>query len=194
MEHLIFNPSQKNSACKSEDILWLKQINIKMKKLFLSFIIVTLTNLAISQELSKFNLYVPGENAKAEIANAVKDAKVSGKNVLIEIGGNWCIWCARFNDFVHTDKSLDSLVSSNYVVYHLNYSKENKNTELLTKYKFPQRFGFPVFLILNDEGDLIHTQSSWFLEDGKKSYDKEKVTAFFSDWSKKALDPSQYND
>ncbi len=146
-----------------------------------------------SQDLTKFKLYHPEENAKQGIAKAVKEAKDAGKHVFIEIGGNWCIWCARFNDFVHNDHSIDSLISSNYVVYHLNYSKENKNTELLARYGYPQRFGFPVFLILDGKGDLLHTQTSWYLEEGK-SYDKEKVMAFFSDWSKKALDPAQYKE
>jgi thioredoxin-related protein len=150
--------------------------------------------LVFSQDLTKFKLYNPEENAKEGISSAVKEAKKSGKHVLVEIGGNWCIWCARFNEFVNNDKSLDSLVSGNYVVYHLNYSKENKNAELLAKYGFPQRFGFPVFLILDEKGNLIHTQTSWYLEDGKKSYDKEKVTAFFTDWSRKALDPAQYKE
>lgn len=143
--------------------------------------------------MKTFNLYKPAENAKEQIKIATNKAKKAGKYVLIQIGGNWCIWCARFNDFVTTDKSLDSLVNSNYVVYHLNYSKENYNAELLNKYQFPQRFGFPVFLILNEEGDLIHTQTSWYLESGK-GYDKEKVTAFLNDWSKKAFDASQYNE
>jgi thioredoxin-related protein len=165
-----------------------------MKKIFLTIIIACTCLQVFSQDLAKFKLYHPEENAKQGIAVAVKEAKESGKHVLVEIGGNWCIWCARFNDFVSNDKSLDSLVSSNYVVYHLNYSKENKNADLLTKYEFPQRFGFPVFLILNDKGDLIHTQTSWYLEDGKKSYDKEKVTAFFTDWGKKALDAAQYKE
>ncbi|MDZ4795598.1 MAG: thioredoxin family protein, partial [Bacteroidota bacterium] len=146
-----------------------------------------------SQDLTKFKLYKPEENAKDKIEEAVKEAKKSGKNVLVQIGGNWCIWCARFNDFVTKDASLDSLVNSNYIVYHLNYSKENKNKDLLEKYDFPQRFGYPVFLVLNEKGDLIHTQSSWYLESGK-SYDKEKVTAFFNDWSKKAFDPAQYKE
>ena len=148
---------------------------------------------ASSQDLTKFKLYKPEENAKVEIASAVKKATVAGKQVLVQIGGNWCIWCARFNEFVTNDKSLDSLVNRNYIVYHLNYSKENKNNDILTKYKFPQRFGFPVFLVLNEKGELIHTQNSWYLESGK-SYDKEKVTAFFIDWGKKAFDPVQYKE
>ncbi|MEK7224084.1 MAG: thioredoxin family protein, partial [Bacteroidota bacterium] len=127
------------------------------------------------------------------IAEAVKQAKESDKHVLIQVGGNWCIWCARFNDFVTNDKSLDSLMNANYVIYYLNYSMENKNQELLARYEFPQRFGFPVFLILNGKGDLIHTQTSWYLE-ANKSYDKEKVTAFFTDWGKKSLDPAQYKE
>jgi thioredoxin-related protein len=165
-----------------------------MKRILLSVIGSAISVLVFSQDLTKFKLYHPDENAKQGIAAAAKEAKASGKHVFVEIGGNWCIWCARFNDFVSNNKSLDSLVSSNYVVYHLNYSKENKNTDLLAKYEFPQRFGFPVFLILNEKGDLIHTQTSWYLEDGKKSYDKEKVTAFFTDWSKKAFDPAQYKE
>ena len=164
-----------------------------MKKIFLVAVIICSAVLVFSQDMTKFKLYSPEANAKKEIAEAVKQAKESGKQVLVEIGGNWC-WCARFNDFVNGDKSLDSLVNNNYVVYHLNYSKENKNTDLLAKYEFPQRFGFPVFLILNEKGDLLHTQTSWYLEDGKKSYDKEKVTAFFSDWTPKALDPAQYKE
>lgn len=165
-----------------------------MKKLFLIIFILLFSIPIFSQDLSKFHLYHPEDDAKKEIETAVKEAKKENKHVLIEIGGNWCIWCARFNDFVTNDKALDSLVNSNYIVYHLNYSKENKNTELLAKYGFPQRFGFPVFLVLNGKGDLIHTQTSWYLEDGKKGYDKEKVTAFFNDWSPKAFDPTQYKE
>ena len=164
-----------------------------MKKLIFTALVFFFVLSGYSQDMAKFKLYKPEENAKQEIATAVKEAKTAGKHVLIQIGGNWCIWCARFNEFVTNDKSLDSLVNSNYVVYHLNYSKENKNTDLLAKYDFPQRFGFPVFLILNDKGDLVHTQTSWYLESGK-GYDKEKVTAFFNDWGKKAFDPAQYKE
>jgi thioredoxin-related protein len=164
-----------------------------MKKYILVLVILISGMQSFSQDLSKFHLYKPAANAEKEIKEAVEQAKDQGKHVLIQIGGNWCIWCARFNDFVTTDKSIDSLVQKNYIVYHLNYSKENYNSKLLKQYEYPQRFGFPVFLVLDGKGKLLHTQTSWYLESGK-SYDKEKVVAFFNDWGPKAFDPAQYNE
>lgn len=147
-----------------------------------------------SQDLTKFHLYKPAENAGQSIAMAVKEAKSKGKFVFIQIGGNWCIWCARFNDFITSEKYIDSLVQENFIVYHLNYSKENYNAKLLAKYGYPQRFGFPAFLVLDGKGKLLHIQNSAYLEDGKKGYDRGKVIGFFNDWSPKAFDPKQYKE
>ena len=171
-----------------------KQNNNLMKKIFLVAMILFSCSQIFAQDMTKFKLYTPEANAEKEIKEAVKLAKDQGKHVLIQIGGNWCIWCARFHEFVIKDAQLDSLMNTNYVVYHLNYSKENYNAKLLTKYNFPQRFGFPVFLILDGEGNLRHTQNSWYLEDGKTSYEREKVKSFFTEWSKSSLDPSQYKE
>ena len=165
-----------------------------MKKIFALAIVVMSSLIVLSQDMKKFNLYKPEESAEQGIADAVKTAKSEGKHVFIQIGGNWCIWCARFNEFVTNDKSIDSLINANYVVYHMNWSKENYNPRLMAKYGFPQRFGFPVFLVLDDNGKLMHTQNSGYLEDGAKSYVKEKVIGFFNDWTPKAIDPKSYKD
>ena len=162
-----------------------------MKKISLLLLVILFYLLPSAQDMSKFNLYKPLEKAEKALEEVVEKAKEEKKHVLVQIGGNWCVWCARFNDFTTTDMALDSAIKKNYLVYHLNYSKENKNGELLKRYKFPQRFGFPVFLILDGKGNLLHTQSSWYLESGK-GYDKEKVMAFFNDWSPGAFDPAQY--
>ena len=166
-------------------------------KTLLSLVVaLTVSSLIYSQDLTKFNLYKPTDNAEASIAKAVEQAKAQKKNVFIQIGGNWCIWCARFNDFVTKDKSIDSLIAANYVVYHLNYSKENMNTKILEKYSFPQRFGFPVFLVLDENGKLLHTQNSAYLEAGgdSKSYNKSDVVGFLTDWTRAALDPAKYKE
>jgi len=164
-----------------------------MKSTFLLTILFLCCLSAFSQDLAKFNLYKPQENAETAIAAVVKEAKEKGKYVFVQAGGNWCVWCARFNDFITKDVSIDSLIKQNYIVYHLNYSKENYNTALMAKYGFPQRFGFPVFLILDGEGKLLHTQNSEYLEEGK-GYNKRRVTEFFNNWSPKATDPANYKE
>ncbi len=164
-----------------------------IKEIVSVFIAVMLTTAGWAQDMKTFKLYKPDENAAAAIEKAIAEAKAGKKHVFIQIGGNWCIWCARFEDFVKNEKRIDSLVKSDYVVYHLNYSPENKNEEILAKYNYPQRFGFPVFLVLNGEGELLHTQNSAYLEEGK-SYDAKKVFGFFQDWTKRALDPAQYKE
>ena len=63
----------------------------------------------------------------------------------------------------------------------------------MTKYKEPQKFGFPVFLVLDRKGKLIHTQNSVYLKKDK-GYDRDKVMNFFEDWSPKAFDPKQYKE
>jgi thioredoxin-related protein len=163
-------------------------------KILLCCLSILLARISFSQDLSKFHLYNPEDNAEKQISTALKKARREGKHVFIQIGGNWCIWCARFNEFINNDAQIDSSIKAGYVVYHLNYSKENSNARLLAKYGYPQRFGFPVFLILDGAGQLIHTQSSWYLEDGKKSYDKDKTISFFNDWSPAALDPRKYTE
>lgn len=142
----------------------------------------------------KKNLYNPQADAALDIADAVRKAKDEKKLVLIQAGGNWCSWCIEFARFCKADPSLDSLINDNFIWYHLNFSKENKNKDIFARYGYPQRFGFPVFIILDENGQRIHTQNSEYLEDGKKSYNKDKVKSFLEMWSPKALNPDAYGE
>jgi hypothetical protein len=83
-------------------------------------------------------------------------------------------------------------MEDNYEVLHVNYSPENKNEETLAKLGNPQRFGFPVFVILNGNGQRLHTQNSAYLEEGK-GHSSKKVFGFLQDWSPAAVSPSTYS-
>ena len=151
----------------------------------------------LKEKEEKFEIYHPDSNVVNEFANAVMSAMSQNKNVLLQIGGNWCKWCKVFHKFTTTDLEIDSTMNANFVVLHVNYSKENKNLPFLETLEFPQRFGFPVFVVVNSQGQRIHTQSSWYLEDGNKEkpgYDRDKVLAFLKDWSVAAMDPKNYRD
>ena len=130
--------------------------------------------------------YNDKENAEAKIAELVKQAQAENKNIILQAGGNWCIWCLRFNQFVQTTPELKNVVDENYLYYHLNYSPENKNEKLFAKYDNPgARFGYPVFIVLDKNGKMIHTQDSAVLEEGK-GYSIEKVKEFFQEWAPKS--------
>jgi thioredoxin-related protein len=160
-----------------------------MKKLLLATLMSTFALCVKAQE--KPHLYNPDADAKADIAAAVKQAGKQHKNVLLQIGGNWCSWCLRFNDKVNTDTALNNTMNSNYVVLHVNYSKENENDAVLASLGYPQRFGFPVFIILDAKGNRLNTQNSEYLEEGK-GYSKDKVLEFFKAWTPAAIDPKSY--
>ena len=73
----------------------------------------------------------------------------------------------------------------------MNYDKKSVNFDLMQKLGFPQRFGFPVFVILDQNGELLHIQNSVYVEK-EKSYDKKKLIDLYNDWTVKKIDPDSY--
>ncbi|WP_128330163.1 thioredoxin family protein [Apibacter sp. HY039] len=159
-----------------------------MKKIWIIFLFI-ISQLVHSQVKK---LYSPLENAEQKIDSLLSVAQKENKFVLIQIGGNWCQWCLRFHQLIKETPEIQNIINKNFLVYNLNYSKENKNEELLTKYEFPQRFGFPVFVILNQNGVKIHTQQSDYLENGENGYNIERVKNFLEQWSPIMLDSKTY--
>ena len=159
--------------------------------IFLSLIFTTFSIAQATQKATS-KIYNPAADASADIKAAVEKAKQEGKHVLLQIGGNWCIWCMRFNEKATTNDTLKTELEKDFVVYHLNYSKENKNQEILADLGYPQRFGFPVFVILDGNGRRLHTQNSEYLEEGK-GYNTVKIFDFLKQWSAAALNAKNYN-
>ena len=167
-----------------------------MKVIYLFMLTMTIVLPLASYSQEKVQIYDPTVNAEMQVNQALAKASKEGKHVMLQIGGNWCIWCVRLNAFEHADPKIDSLIKADYILVHLNYSPENKNFEMLKKLEFPQRFGFPVLVILDAKGRRLHTQDSGFLEATKNTnniyYEKQKVLTFLSKWSTTALKPENY--
>lgn len=162
-----------------------------MKRIIVSSFFILAAMILFAQE--KPNAYNPNADAKSDLKNAIAKAKAENKHVLVQVGGNWCSWCIKFHKMATTDPKIDSLIKADYIYLLLNYSKENKNLDVLKTYQNPQRFGFPVFLVIDGNGKLLHTQDSGFLE-LDKGYDPKKVSIFLKQWNFKALDPKNYPD
>ena len=106
---------------------------------------------------------------------------------MCQLGGNWCPWCLRFASFITADEEIRQFVDSNYVYIHVNVPRSrevNEAFDSLTHHA--SRFGFPVLLVYDGNGTLLHTQDSVFLEEGK-GYNKKHVMTFFKQWTCSAV-------
>lgn len=166
------------------------QITHNMRKITFILSLLIFTVIEINAQES-FKLYNEEADAQQQILDAAKKAREQNKNVFLFIGGNWCRWCKMFNEFATTDTQIDSAFKAGYIVEHINFSKKNKNFEVMKLLEFPQRFGFPVFVILDKTGKRIHTQRTDYLEEGE-GYNKEKVLEFLQQWSPAAMEATQY--
>lgn len=161
---------------------------MKSLHLLTLFILIALPDLSFSQGQK---IYDTEADANADIENALELAQKNDKHVFLQIGGNWCPWCIKFHNFVEADSEIKSYFGDNFAVVKVNYDSENKQEELLAKLGFPQRFGFPVFVILDSKGNRIHTQNSAFLEKDK-DYDRDTVLRFLKNWSPAAINAKSY--
>lgn len=161
-----------------------------MKRLFTIAIALTVLSFTSAQAQLK-KVYNDDIDPMEQIDKALVQANEQGKLVICQVGGNWCPWCLRFADFITTDEDIAKVVDENFVYIHVSYNphsstNETRDKAMLKRLGNPGRFGYPVFVVLNQDGDVIHIQDSSFLEEGK-SYNKEKVLRFFNAWTPKAV-------
>jgi thiol:disulfide interchange protein len=124
--------------------------------------------------------YDPQRDAAADVERALAEARRTKKNVLLEVGGKWCIWCRIMDSYFEANPDVLKLREDNYVMVKVNFSPENKNEGVLSKYgEIP---AYPHIFVLDSEGRLLHSQNTGDLEAGK-SYDKEKLVGFLKKWA-----------
>ena len=155
-----------------------------MKKILIliSLLCCTATGLWAQEKV-----YDESRDAMEQINEAIALAQETDRYVLCQVGGDWCPWCVRFAKFADTSSVVAPIIKENYVYIHVNYSKANKNPEAMKYLGNPGRFGYPVFVILDQEGRPIHIQESESLEEGK-GYSVKRVEKFLRLWNKKAVE------
>ena len=122
----------------------------------------------------------PTRDAAADVAHAQALAKVQGKRVIVDVGGEWCTWCHIMDRFIDANADLRTRIDAHFVWVKVNFSPQNRNDELLSRW--PQITGYPHLFVLDANGKLLHSQDTSELEAGK-SYDKRRFLDFVDRWS-----------
>jgi thioredoxin-related protein len=124
--------------------------------------------------------YDPRRDAAADIQDAIKEAQRTKKRILLEVGGEWCSWCHTLDKFFDLNPDLLALREKNFVTVKINFSEENENQEILSRYDAIH--GYPHIFVLDSDGAYLHSQETGSLESGK-SYDLERLNAFLKKWA-----------
>ena len=149
-----------------------------------------LTILLLLQGVYSEEIYNPSADAMTDIKSAIALAKETDKHVFVKVGGNWCGWCKMYAKFTGADKDIMRVMEDEYVFLLVNWSTENKNPDAMSYLGNPERFGFPVFVIIDGDGKVLHTQDSALLEEGK-GYNKKHIMRFLTVWTAGAVDPNR---
>ena len=144
-------------------------------KLFLFMMLLSTLSLFAQTE----KLFDPTEDPFEDLKVTVDEATKLNKRIILDVGGDWCVWCHRIDTFMHSTEEIESLLNEHFIILKINFSKENKNEKFLSQY--PAIEGYPHFFVLEKDGSLLHSQNTGELEKDK-DYDKDKFVAFLKKW------------
>ena len=148
----------------------------------LALFVILILSFSITAQKKEREKFDPLRDAAKDLENAIVHATKENKRILLDVGGEWCIWCHRLDEFILADREIDSTLHANFIVVKVNYSKENKNEAFLSMY--PKVEGYPHFFILEKDGKLLRSKNTGELE-AEKSYSEEKLLSFINEWKRK---------
>jgi len=135
------------------------------------------TGRADSTVIAKFD---PSRDPAADVREAAKTAMASHKRILLDVGGEWCIWCRRLHQTFQTDAAVRAKLADSCVLVMIDVNTRDgawRNTEVDRRYGNPTRFGIPVLVVLDADGRILATKDTGELEDGNH-HSPAKILAF----------------
>ncbi|MGV2871121.1 thioredoxin family protein [Colwellia sp. E150_009] len=115
-----------------------------------------------------------------DAADALALAKATNRQVLIEIGGNWCSWCHKMDTFLSNNPDVYQTLHSNYVLLKINVSDSNENADFMAS--LPPVLGYPHMYVSNAHGKMLLSKDTAELLAGA-DYSKEYWLTFLNQWS-----------
>lgn len=154
--------------------------------LFLSFVItmsatVNAAPSAISFSLPTYSkVYDDQRDPFKDAAAALTLAKETNRQVLIEIGGNWCSWCHKMDSFLAKNPEVYQALHSQYVLLKINVSDSNENNDFMKS--LPPVLGYPHMYVSTAQGKMILSKDTAELL-ADNNYSTLQWLSFLSDWS-----------
>lgn len=147
-----------------------------------SFLLTTLAPLAAH---SGDQPYAEGQDAKAEVRQALTHAADSHKPVLLIFGANWCEDCQALDRALRASANAE-LLAREFQVVKINVGNFDRNQDIVTTYGNPTKSGIPAAVILSADSRVLYATRAGELADARRM-SEDGIHAFF----KRALERTQ---
>ena len=115
----------------------------------------------------------------ADANAAIKLAKKTNRNVLIEIGGNWCTWCKKMDAFLEKNPQIYQTLHHKFVLLKVNVSDRNKNADFMAG--LPPVLGYPHMYVSTATGKMILSKDTAELQENGQ-YNAKIWLSFLKEW------------
>ena len=153
--------------------------------LTLLLLIFSGSNISFSQEHTVNQIkyiFDPGSDAKEDLKKALSTAKNEHKNVMILVGGDWSNSSIVF-DRMLTMGYLKPYMDAHYVFMRVNFTPDNKNEAVLAPYDSPKHEGYPIIIILDQNGNKIVAKNcDEYMISYKLPYSEPKILKALQSW------------
>ena len=117
----------------------------------------------------------PFKDAQAAITLAQK----TNRNVLIEIGGNWCTWCHKMDAFLAKNPEVYQALHDKYVLLKISVSDSNENEAFMKS--LPPVQGYPHMYVSTNTGKMLLSKDTAELLDDLQ-YSVQYWMTFLAKW------------
>lgn len=132
-------------------------------------------------------VYDEKADGKAQVEEALAQAKASNKRVLLQFGANWCGPCHSLHDIFTQNSEIAGILQQGYVVTSIDLNQRH-NEKLDKQYRGPGQGGIPYLVVLEANGKRLATPLSESFETSKAghaAFDPKKIALFLSQWKPK---------
>jgi thioredoxin 1 len=110
--------------------------------------------------------YDESRDAKADVRQALAEARAARKNVLVIFGANWCKDCRHLDAALGSGRNAE-LIRKEFTVVKVDVGRFDRNLDLDTAYGHPIKKGIPAVVVLSPQSELLYATRLGELADAR---------------------------
>lgn len=126
-------------------------------------------------------IYQPSRNARQDIAAALGAASRDSKNVLIDLGADWCPDCVVLSQ-LYRSPSVAPFLNSHYHLVTVYVGHWDANVDVSDHYHHAIDNGIPALVVLDPQGHIVTTTADGSFADARTMTPDELLT-FLQRWA-----------